>query len=475
MAEPRPASSLVPARPGPARRAYRDAIASVVALGVGGALALPAPAAAAPAAMALEHYRLDNGLEVILQPDPTVTSTVVHVWYHVGSKDEVIGKTGFAHLFEHLMFEGSKHVGEGQFDLLLEAAGGWNNGTTNNDRTNYFEQVPADQLPLALWLEADRMAGLWDAMNATVLTNQRDVVKNERRQSYENRPYGMADLLVQQALWPKGHGNWNMTIGTMADLDAASLADVEQFWRTYYLPSNATLVVVGGFDLARTKAQIQTLFAWMPTKPQPTRRTLEAPVTPLAQAARLTTTDNVQAPKVILAMRAPEAYGKGFTDLAIATQILGGGKTSRLSKRLVFQDQLVTEVYAGVNPQALGSEIQIEAVAKPGVDIARIEAAIVDEIGKLQTAPPSVAEVERARRVTEVGLLSSLENVASRAGQLAQWAAYTGDPDHLAEDQAALAAVTPASVVAAAKAWIRADAAVTMIVSPAPAPAGGGK
>ena len=433
------------------------------------AAAGPAPAVAAPAAMALEHYRLDNGLEVILQPDPTVTSAVVHVWYHVGSKDEVIGKSGFAHLFEHLMFEGSKHVGEGQFDLLLEAAGGWNNGTTNADRTNYFEQVPADQLPLALWLEADRMAGLWDAMNASVLTNQREVVKNERRQSYENQPYGMAELMIQQALWPKGHGNWNLTIGTMADLDAASLADVEQFWRTYYLPSNATLVVVGGVDVARTKAEIKRLFAWMPTRPKPTLRTLDTRVRPLEQAVRLTTTDNVQAPKVIITMRAPEAYSAGFADLEVATFILGGSKTSRLSKRLVLEDQLVTEVYASLNPQALGSELQISAVAKVGVDIARIEAAIVEEINKLDAAPPAAAEVERARRVIEVGLLSSMENVASRAGQLAQWAAYTGDPDHLAESQAELAAVTPESVLQAAKTWIHPEAAVTMIVTPKPA------
>ena len=460
-----------PARPAPARR--RDVplfAAALVGAGLcAGVGAAPAPAHAAPAQMPIEHYRLANGLEVILQPDPTVTSAVVHVWYHVGSKDEVPGKTGFAHLFEHLMFEGSKHVDEGQFDVLLEAAGGWNNGTTNNDRTNYFEQVPADQLPLALWLEADRMAGLWDAMNQTVLLNQRDVVKNERRQSYENRPYGMADLEVQQALWPKGHGNWNLTIGTMEDLDAASLEDVEQFWRTYYLPSNATLVVVGGFDLARTTAEIEKLFAWMPTKPAPKLRTLDAPVVPLEKPVRLTSTDNVQAPKVIVQLRAPEAFGPGFTDLQVATQILGGSKTSRLSKRLVFEDQLVTEVYAALNPQALGSELQIAAVAKPGVDIAKVEAAILDELKQLTSAPPSAAEVERARRVIEVGLLSSLENVASRAGQLAEWAAYTGDPDHLPEMQAALAAVTPASALAAAKQWIRPDAAVTMIVNPKPA------
>ncbi len=442
------------------------------------ATAAPAAVAAPSGSLSVERYRLGNGLEVILQPDPSVTSTLVEVWYHVGSKDEVIGKSGFAHLFEHLMFEGSKHVGEGQFDVMLEGAGGWNNGTTNSDRTNYFEQVPANYLPLALWLEADRLAGLWDAMNASVLTNQREVVKNERRQSIENRPYGQADLLVQQALWPKGHGNWNLTIGTMADLDAASLADVESFWRTYYRPSNATLVVVGAFDVAATKQLIDTLFAWMPKQDVPPRRTLDAPVTPLAKAVSLETTDKVQVPKVIVQVRGPAAYGPGATDLAIAAQILGGGKTSRLYKRLVFQDRLATEAYAYLSPQFLGSELQIAAVARPGVSADALRAAIEDEVRKLTAAAPSEAEVERARRMQQVALLSTMENLASRANQLAEWAAYTGEPDRLAIAQAELAAVTPASVDAAAKAWLRLDAAVTMIVRPEPAAAattGGGK
>lgn len=441
-------------------------------------LALAAsPALAGPdAALPVEHYRLGNGLEVILAPDPTVTSAMVEVWYHVGSKDEVIGKSGFAHLFEHLMFEGSKHVPEGQFDVLLESAGGWNNGTTNNDRTTYFEQVPGNQLPLALWLEADRMAGLWDAMNADVLTSQRDIVKNERRQSYENRPYGVASLMIQQALWPKGHGNWNLTIGTMEDLDAASLADVEAFWRTYYVPSNATLLVAGRFDPAATRALIDRLFAWMPTRPAPAGRTLDAPVTPLAQPVALETTDKVAVPKVIVTVRAPEAGAKALIDLEVATQILGGGKTSRLYKRLVWKDRLATDAYAYLNPQFLGSELQIEAVARPGVTAEALRAALVDEIAAFTVAPSSAAEVERARRVLEVGLLSTLENLASRINQLAEWAAYVGDPDHLAETQAALAAVTPASVATVAGRWLRLDAAVTMVVRPEPAAAtGGGK
>src|SRR5690349_19712127 len=189
-----------------------------------GALAAPGGIAAAkkrspPPGPSLDviKYTLDNGLEVILAPDPSVTTACVHVWFHVGSKDETPGKTGFAHLFEHLMFKGSKHVADGKFDLTLEAAGGWNNGSTTNDRTNYMEQVPVNFLDQALYLEADRLAGLWDAMNQSVLDNQRDVVKNERREDYDNAPYGVANLLVQEALWPAGHGNHNLTIGSMED------------------------------------------------------------------------------------------------------------------------------------------------------------------------------------------------------------------------------------------------------------------
>jgi zinc protease len=427
-------------------------------------------AAAAPQpSLPIERYQLDNGLEVILAPDDTVTSTMVEVWYHVGSKDEVIGKSGFAHLFEHLMFEGSKHVGEGQFDQLLEAAGGWNNGTTNNDRTTYFEQVPSNYLPLALWLEADRMAGLWDAMNNDVLTNQRDVVKNERRQSYENRPYGQAGLLMSQALWPKGHGNWNLTIGTMADLDAATLDDVEEFWRAYYRPSNATLLVVGRFDVAATKDLIAKRFAWMPKQAVPSRRELESPVTPLARAVPLATVDNVAVPKVIIQMRAPEAFGPGLVDLEVAAQILGGGKTSRLYKRLVFRDRIATEAYAYVNPQFLGSEIEIAAVARPGVTAEALQTALADEVAHFLDTPPTAAEIERAQRVLQVAQLSTMENLSSRANQIADWAAYTGDPDHLAESTTALRQVTAASIATAVRTWMRLDAAVTMVVRPAPA------
>jgi zinc protease len=412
------------------------------------------------------HYRLDNGLEVILQPDPTVTSAVVHVWYHVGSKDEVAGRTGFAHLFEHLMFEGSRHVAEGEFDVLLEKAGGWNNGTTNNDRTNYFEQVPANFLELALWLEADRMAGLWDAMNQGVLDNQRDVVKNERRQSYENRPYGMADLEVQQTLWPPGHGNHNLTIGTMEDLTAASLDDVEGFWRQWYRPSNATLVITGGIDVDATRELVTKYFAWMPTQERPQAKRLDSPVVPRDGAVALTAKDQVKAAKVILAWRTDAPHTEDAVDLAVAAQILGGGKTSRLYKRLVFRDRLASEVYAYQGDQMLGGELHIHAIARDGVDPETLRDAIREEVAALRETPASRAEVDRALRVLESSRLASLENIASRAEALAEWAAYTGDPDHLGEELEQLRAVTPQRLQTSVATWLAADAVVEMIVTP---------
>jgi len=433
-------------------------------LAAAAAVAAAAPAAAAPA-LPVTHYRLDNGLEVILQPDPSVTSAVVQVWYHVGSRDEVKGKSGFAHLFEHLMFEGSRHVGEGQFDRLLETAGGWNNGSTDYDRTNYYEQVPGNFLPLALWLEADRMVGLWDAMNERVLTNQRDVVKNERRESYENRPYGAADLAIQQALWPEGHPYHGLTIGTMVDLDAAALGDVERFWRTWYLPSNATLVVVGGIDVDATRALIATYFGWMPKQARPPRPPKPA-VEPRPEPARLDLRDRVSVPKVLVSWRADATDTAATADLELAAHLLGGGKTSRLYRRLVMKDRLATAVWVDHGAYLLGGELHVHAIAREGASPDQLLTAIREEVAAIRDRDVGAAELERARRTLEAQLLTSLENLATRASALAQWAAYTGDPDHLAEELARRAAVTPASLRATAARWLADGAAVTTVVMP---------
>ncbi len=445
------------------------AIATLALGGAGVALAKRRPPPAATAALATTTYRLANGLEVILAPDPSVTTAVVLVWYHVGSKDEVVGKTGFAHLFEHLMFEGSRHVGEGQFDALLEAAGGWNNGTTSTDRTTYFEQAPAAQLPLMLWLEADRMAGLWSAMNQGVLDNQRDVVKNERSENYENVPYGKADFAVQQALWPAGHGNHNLTIGTPADLGAASLADVEAFWRTYYRPSNATLVIAGGVDVAATRQLVDTYFAWMPTQARPVTRTLDAPVTPRSEPVSLAATDEVQAAKVVVAFRTDAPTTPAAANLEVAAQLLGGSKTSRLYRRLVLRDKLASDVSAYAEPQVLGGELQIHAIARTGVDPAMLQAAIDDELARLRRKGTTPAELTRATRMLRADRLRGLEDLASRADMLATWAAQTGTADGLAAELAALDAVTPTTLRTTVATWLASTAAVTMVVTPAAA------
>jgi zinc protease len=448
------------------------ALLSLHAPGASAKRAAPPPPPSDVPQLNVRTFQLANGLKVILAPDPSVTSVVVHVWYHVGSKDEVAGKTGFAHLFEHLMFEGSAHVGEGQFDVLLEQAGGWNNGTTNNDRTNYFEQVPAAQLPLALWLEADRMAGLWTAMNQGVLDNQREVVKNERRQSYENAPYGEAELVIQQALWPAGHGNHNLTIGTMADLGAASLADVEAFWRAYYRPSNATLVIAGGVPEEVARELVEQYFGWMPAQPAPTTRTLTEPVTPLPARVELTTTDDVQAPKVTFAFRTEAPMQASTADLEVAAQLLGGGKTSRLYRELVVKRRLASEVSAYYNPQMLGGEFQIAAIARDGVDPAALRQAIDEQLAQLRAAAPPAAETERAKRVLRADRIQGLEDLASLAEQLATWSAYAGQADYAAAEFAALDAVTSERIQASASAWLAANAAVVMTVTPA-APAAG--
>jgi zinc protease len=412
-------------------------------------------------------YRLDNGLRVILHEDHASPTVVVYVWYHVGSKDEKPGKTGFAHLFEHLMFKGSKHVPDGRFDELLEAAGGWNNGTTSADRTNYFEQLPAHQLPLALYLEADRMAGLWATMSQEKLDNQRDVVKNERRQSYENRPYGVARLEVQQALWPEGHGNHNLTIGTMEDLTAASMADVEAFYRAYYVPNNATLVIAGDIDKAETRKLVDRYFGWIPRRPDPPHVTLEGEVTPMKRAARLTETDRVQATKLTLAWRSPTPFTRGSRDLEVAAQILAGGKSSRLYKTLVFDKRLCDWVRAYQSPEMLGGEFQIDAMLKQGSDPGRVRALIDTEVAKLGLKPPGGSEHQRALRMLEVDLLQGLESLYVRANQLAEYDAYTGRPDFLGRDLEMLRQTKPAGVSRAVARWLRPDARVIMTVTPA--------
>ncbi len=432
------------------------------------AIAGPAHAerAGEPAAIKAHAYTLDNGLRVILHEDHATPVTTIYLRYAVGSKDEKPGRSGFAHLFEHLMFEGSKHVPEGAFDSLLESVGGRNNGSTNADRTDYIVQIPSHHVPLALYLEADRMAGLWDVMTEKKLSGQRDVVKNERRSGYENAPYGLAELAIQQALWPPGHGNHNLTIGTMEDLDAASMADIEAFYREFYVPGNAILVVAGDLDVTTTQRLIERFFAWMPRAPTPRLVTLEGQVEPLSGEVKLTAQDDVQAPKLILAWRSPPPFAPDSAELELATRILASGKASRLHRRLLLEEQLASEVYAALYPQVLGGELQLGAVIREGISPDRVLRIIDEELAALATSPPSAAELERAINSREAEFLREHEHVGRRAATFAHYAAMTGSPNFFAADLARYRAVTPSALQAAVARWLAPDARVVMQVLP---------
>ena len=312
-------------------------------------------AAQSPAMLQVPYrqFRLANGLNVILHQDKSVPVVAVNVWYHVGSANERPGRTGFAHLFEHLMFEGSKNVKEGEFDNLLEAAGGNNNGSTTNDRTNYVIDVPANALELALYLESDRMAYLLDTMSPARVDGQRDVVKNERRQSYENRPYGMASIELDKMLWPANHPYSWPTIGYMEDLTAASHEDVVQFFKKYYAPNNASLVIAGDIDFDRTRALVQKWFG------EVLRAGDVEPVAPpaavLTEVKRKTLTDRVRLPRLYLAWLTPSLYAPGDATLDVASSVLAGGKNSRLYKRLVYDTQMAQDVTAFQSSGALYS------------------------------------------------------------------------------------------------------------------------
>ena len=435
-------------------------------------LALSATVGAqAPAPRPLEvPYRLvtlKNGLTVILHRDTSVPVVAVNMWYHVGSANERVGRTGFAHLFEHLMFMGSKNVPEGEFDKLLESAGGDNNGSTDKDRTNYYEDIPSNALELALYLDSDRMGFLVDTMTPERIDAQRDVVKNERRQSYENRPYGMAELELDKLLWPANHPYSWSTIGEMADLTAASHDDVVAFFKKYYVPNNATLVIAGDIDLDKTQALVDKWFGPIPAG---------SPVEPIAPPPALLTgvkketlRDRVQLPRLYLAWLTPRQFAPGDAALDLVSSVLTGGKNSRLYKRLVYELQIAQDVEAYQASEALGSSFQIIATARPGKTVAEIQKVIDEEIDKLRREPPAAREVERAINQTVASFYRRIERVGSYGGKADQLNAYYaagGGPDYFAEDLARYTSLSPSDVQAAVQRWLPADRRVELIVEP---------
>ena len=429
----------------------------------------PAPAAPPPAQIQVpfRQFQLPNGLNVVLHQDKTVPVVAVNVWYHVGSANEKPGRTGFAHLFEHLMFEGSKNVPEGQFDVLLEAAGANNNGSTNNDRTNYVIDLPSNALELALFLESDRMAYLLDAMPPEQVNSQRDVVKNERRQSYENRPYGMASLELDKMLWPATHPYSWPVIGHMEDLTAATQADVQEFFKRYYAPNNASLVIAGDIDLDRTQALVEKWFAEIPRGPAV--EPVAPPPAVLTQVKRQTITDQVSLPRLYLGWLTPRLFAPGDATLDLVSSVLSDGKNSRLYKRLVYDDQIAQDVSAFQSSGALGSSFLIVATARRGHTVEELQKAIDEEIDKLRRAPPEAREVQRALNQVEASFYRAMERVGGFGGKADQLNAYYfagGGPDFFAEDLARYASLSPADVQAAVIRWLPRDRRIELVVLP---------
>ena len=431
-------------------------------------LALAAPAAAQTKLdVSYTQFRLPNGLTVILHEDHSVPLVTVNVWYHVGSARERTGRTGFAHLFEHLMFMGSGHVKPGEFDELLESAGGDNNGSTQNDRTNYFINVPSNALELALFLESDRMGYLLDTMTPKTVDAQRDVVKNERRQSVENQPYGIAQVLINEMLYPEGHPYHWPVIGYMEDLTAASYDDVVAFFKKFYAPSNASLVVAGDFDTAVARRLIEKWFSDIKVGPPP--EPMAIPAAALTSRKTRTVGDQVQLPRLYLAWLTPRHLAPGDATLDVLADILAGGKNSRLYKRLVYDMQIAQDVSAFQASAALSSSFMIIATARPGHTAEELQKVIDEEIEKLQREPPTAHELERSLNQIEASFYNRLERVGGFNGTADQLNAYyteTGDPDWFNEDVARYRALSASDIRAAAAEFLPLDKRVELTIVP---------
>ena len=404
-----------------------------------------------------EKYTLDNGLTVILHEDRSVPLVTVNVWYHVGSGDEVRGRTGFAHLFEHVMFMGSQHVAEGMFDRWLESAGSTTpNGSTNADRTNYFETLPSHGLPLALWLEADRMGWLLPTMDQRKLDLQREIVKNERRQNYDNVPYGRAGETLLAALFPREHPYAWPTIGSMADLDAATLDDVTGFFRTYYAPNNATIAIAGHFDRDSVRAWVQRFFGEIPRGPALPSRPVVPAVT-LARDTFVVLEDRVQLPRLHYAWHSPKAFHADDAPLQILAYILAGDRNSRLYRRLVYEMQAAQGVSATQQDRRIGrldGMFQIVVAPRPNQQPSALAAVVDAEIARVIREGVDERELDRAQNRFRTSFLDEMASLDGKADRLNYYDYFVGTPDFVQEDAARFDRVTTADVQRVARAWL---------------------
>jgi zinc protease len=418
-----------------------------------------------PVNISFTKHTLENGLDVLLHEDHSCPIVAVNVWYHVGSKNERLGKTGFAHLFEHLMFEGSEHHDRGFFQPL-QGAGATLNGSTNADRTNYWEVVPSGALELALWMESDRMGYLLPAVTEGKFANQRDVVLNERRQNYENRPYGLAPMALLAALFPPDHPYHWATIGEIADLQAVQLDEMHAFFRRYYHPANASLALAGDIDAARVLDLVREYFGELVPgeRVDPVRASAS-----LSSDVRIQFEDRVELPRLYLAWITPAMFADDDADLDLATDLLANGKTSRLYRRLVFDERIATDVSASQNSREIAGYAQITATAAPGHALHELETAILEEIVRVSSDGPTDDEMERGRVQAESQFMFRLQTVGGFGGKSDQLNAYNvflRDPNYFGRDLERYQAVTKPSLRRATARYLDPTRRVTLSIVP---------
>ena len=415
--------------------------------------------------LSYEKFTLPNGLEVILHVDRSVPIVAVNTWYKAGSGDEKPGRTGFAHLFEHVMFMGSEHVPVGKFDEWLESSGASNNGTTNFDRTMYYETGPSNALPLMLFLDADRMGWLLPTMDQQKLDVQRDIVKNERRQSYDNAPYGRAFETLLAAMYPKTHPYSWSTIGSMADLSAASVEDVSDFFRRYYAPNNASIAIAGDFNVDSAKAWVNRYFAPIP-------RNTDTPVRPTVPRVTLTKDtvlvmeDKVQLPRVYLMYPGVKSFHGDEAAIDALADIVAGGKSSRLYRTLVYEKQIAQDVSLGNNSGRLDGQLIFVSTAKPGQHPRDLVAAFEEAINKVANEGVTERELTQVKNGVRASMLDRMSSVLGKADQLNMYNYFTGSPDFLAQDLERYEKVTAADVQRVAKQYVAGKARVVLTVVP---------
>ena len=409
-----------------------------------------------------EKYTLPNGLQVILHEDRSVPLVAINIWYHVGSGREKVGRTGFAHLFEHMLFQGSQNVGDDQHFKMIEEAGGDINGSTSNDRTNYYEVVPSQFLEMALWLESDRMGFLLPAMTQSKLDNQRDVVKNERRQRVDNQPYGRVMERVSEMLYDKSHPyNWSV-IGSMTDLSAAKIEDIKEFFKLYYAPNNASIVITGDFNPQITKNWIQKYFGSLPRGNEVGEVVINQ--AELTSPKRDLMEDRVNLPMLALAWNTTPLLDKSDPALTLLSSILAGGKNSRLYKTLIYDKQIAQSVSGFEYSREISGAFFMNIIAKPGVTLTEIEKIVNEEIEKIKLSEPTERELERSKNSIKANFIYSLQSNLSKADQLNEYNVFWKNPAAYKDDLERLNKVTTKDIQEVAKKYLTANRVTFSVV-----------